>query len=73
MKKSQKLAFGTSVAYVVFALVIMLLAKPLLGIMAGAIPMMALVMMAASLICPIVNIFVVPRIEALEAQENKEV
>lgn len=71
MKKSQKISLIASFAYVTIASILILLVTPLLGWKIGSIPGMTYVVMAASLLCPIVCYIIVPRVEKMEEEENR--
>ena len=71
MKKSQKVSLIASCAYVIVATVLILLVTPTLGWKIGSIPGMTYVVMAASLLCPIVCYIIVPRVEKMEEEENR--
>lgn len=73
MKKSQRVSLGASLLYVAVALVLLVLVKPLLHVMAGPIPAMVYVLIAASFACPVVTYFLVPYVEKLEDAENMNI
>lgn len=72
MKKSQRVSLTASLLYVVTALILLSLVKPLLHVMVGPIPVMVYVLIAASFACPIVTYFLVPYVEKLEEKEHVE-
>ena len=72
MKKSQRVSLTASLLYVVVALILLVLVKPLLHVMAGPIPAMVYVLIAASFACPIITYFLVPYVEKLEEKEQAE-
>lgn len=71
MKRSQRVSLIASFAYVIIATILILLVKPSLGWTLGAVPGMVYVLMAASLLCPIVCYIIVPRVEKMEEDEQK--
>lgn len=71
MKKSQRVSLIASFAYVVVAIILILAVEPSLGWTVGSIPGMTYVVMAASLLCPIVCYIIVPRVEKMEEEEKK--
>ena len=71
MKKSQKVSLIASITYVVVAIILILMVKPLLGWTVGSIPGMTYVVMAAALLCPIACYIIVPKVEKMEEEENK--
>lgn len=72
MKRSQRVSLTASLLYVLVALVLLALVKPMLHIMAGPIPLMVYILIIASFACPLVTYFLTPYIEKLEAQEQAE-
>lgn len=72
MKKSKKVSLIASLLYVVVTLAVLAATKPLLGIMAGPMPLMVYVLSVLSLVCPLVTYFLVPYVEKLEEQEAKK-
>lgn len=72
MKKSQRMSLIASAAYVVIALILLSLTKPLLHIMAGAVPAMFYVLCIAAFACPLAAYILIPRIEKVEEEEQKE-
>lgn len=72
MKKSKRVSLTASLLYVIVTLILLAATKPLLGIMAGPMPLMVYVLSISSLICPLVTYFLVPYVEKLEDQEKQK-